>query len=281
MHKGVVFDIKEFTVHDGPGIRTTVFMKGCPLHCLWCHNPEGMAIAPQLLITENGCTHCGKCRIPCHHPECAPFDRCTKVCPNGLIKIAGTTHDASELAGFLRSQADFFDSSGITISGGEPTMQPEFLLELLDGLSDIHTIVETCGHTSEEIFRAVAEKANMIYLDVKYLDSETHKRLTGVDNSKIQGNLDYLLQGDKPFLVRMPLIPGLNDDEENLIRLAERLKGSSTLEAVEFLPYNPFTGAKYKLARMNFSLSDVDGNNYHPVIPEEVFRESNVPFRVL
>ena len=281
MAKGIVFDIKEFTVHDGPGIRTTVFLKGCPLRCLWCHNPEGMDVKPQLMIPQNGCLHCGKCMRPCSHPECAPFSRCTKICPKGLVKIAGTEMDSETLVAQLREQAMFFEDGGVTISGGEPTMQPTFLFALLDGLAGIHTVVETCGYTTPEIFQTVVEKAGTVYLDIKHMDSAVHKKLTGVTNERIQANLSYLIGQEKPFLVRMPLIPGLNDDAENLSALARRLSGAKALQRVEFLPYNPFTGAKYAMAEMPFQLAEIDGHSYKPSIPNEAFAAAGVPFAVL
>lgn len=281
MINGIIFDIKEFAVHDGPGIRTTVFMKGCPLKCLWCHNPEGMGKYPQLMITESGCLHCGKCRKPCMHPECKPFNRCIKACPKGLVKIAGSQVDASALAKDLRDQILFFEGGGVTISGGEPTMQPEFLFELLDGLSGVHTIVETCGHTTEEVFGKVVEKASMIYLDIKHMDSSIHKKLTGMDNEQIQKNLSFLLAQNKQFIIRMPLIPGINDDKENLKALARRLSGAPALRRVEFLPFNPFTGAKYAMAGMEFKLQSVSKIAYEPVIPEDEFNRAGIKYQIL
>ncbi len=281
MATGIVFDIKEFAVHDGPGIRTTVFLKGCPLRCLWCHNPEGMDVRPQLMVSENGCTHCGRCRQPCSHPECRPFGRCIRACPQGLIKVAGRRMDAEELAQELTGQVRFFEGGGVTVSGGEPTMQPDFLFGLLDGLAGVHTIVETCGYTEEEIFRKVTEKASMVYLDIKHMDSGIHKKLTGKGNEQIQRNLSFLLSQEKPFLIRMPLIPGLNDGEENLRALAKRLSGAGALERVEFLLYNPFAGAKYVMAGMEYPLRDVDGDNYIPPIPADAFEKAGVKYKIL
>lgn len=281
MAKGTIFDIKEFTVHDGPGVRTTVFFKGCPLRCLWCHNPEGIGRKPQLLITKTGCLHCGKCEQPCGHPECAPFGRCTKICPKGLVKVAGTEVDAQELAEQLKRQADFLADGGITLSGGEPMYQPEFLMELLEALKPLHTVIETSGHVSQEIFQMAAKACSIVYLDVKHMDSAMHRRLTGVGNSLIQKNLGWMLSQSRPFVVRVPLIPGLNDSAENLTALACRLEGAKAPVRVEFLPYNPFTGAKYEMAEMEFTLKEMDGNSYRPVIPAEEFERRNIPFEVL
>ena len=280
MEKGIIFDIKEFTVHDGDGIRTTVFLKGCPLRCLWCHNPEGLRTERQLMITRNGCLSCGKCLLPCSHPECQGLGRCLHACPRGLVKAVGEEVDATELASRLAEQAEFFES-GVTVSGGEPTTQPAFLLELLDGLGSVDTAIETCGYTAPDIFRRAAEKVQMLYLDIKHMDSAVHQKLTGVPNEPIQRNLEMLMRGNIPYIVRVPLIPGLNDDAENLSRLAEKLSGSRLPPKVEFLPYNPFTEAKYQMAQMPFSLSHIDGNQYHPVIPEETYRRYGVCWRIL
>ncbi len=280
MQQGIIYDIKEFTVHDGPGIRTTVFFKGCPLRCLWCHNPEGINSKRQLMITKNGCCNCGKCRKECSHAECAGLGRCIKICPDGLVKAVGNKIDAIVLAESLKKQSAFFGGSGITISGGEPTQQPEFLFELLEGLKGIHTVVETCGHTTEEIFSRLIQSCTLIYMDIKHMDSSVHKRLTGAGNESIQKNLDLLIASGREFVIRVPLIPGLNDGEENLIRIAERLAGVKDLLAVEFLPYNPFTGAKYAMAEMEFPLADIDGSRYIPKLPEERYRELGVHFLI-
>lgn len=280
MAKGIIFDIREFTVQDGPGIRTTVFLKGCPLRCRWCHNPEGISIRRQLLVTGNGCLHCGKCRTACRHTQCQGLGRCVKACPRGLVRAVGEETDAGELAVKLRRQAEFFDGSGITISGGEPTMQPEFLLDLLRNLEGIHTIVETCGYTTAEVFEAVFHSCSMIYLDIKHMDSEKHRELTGVDNKVIQRNLDFLLCAQKKFVIRMPLIPGCNDEETNIAELAEKLRGASNLQYVEFLPYNTFTGAKYVMAGMEYELKELDTQKHLFHLPEEILTSCGIPFRL-
>lgn len=279
MAKGIIFDVKEFTVQDGPGIRTTVFLKGCPLRCKWCHNPEGMDSRRQLMVTGNGCTHCGKCQVKCQHKECAGLGRCIKACPNGLVKAVGKEVNAEELAGELRVQSDFFENSGVTISGGEPTMQPLFLLDLLQHLEGIHTIVETCGYVSSSVFEKVVYSCSMVYLDIKHMDGKRHKELTGVDNRVIQENLDFLIHSGEEFVVRIPLIPGYNDEEENMAALAQKLKGAGNIQYVEFLPYNTFTGAKYVMAGMEYGLKELDKKKHSYHLPEQIFSAYGIPFK--
>ena len=186
---GTIFDIKEFSVHDGPGVRTTVFMKGCPLSCKWCHNPEGLSPELEIMVRTARCRHCGRCLKPCTHPECQPFHRCIHACPDGLVSIVGKTWDAGSLAEKLAREADFFASSGggVTVSGGEPTMQAEFVSELLGLLGEkkIHRAVETCGFASAERYMSVIDNADFVMMDIKLADPERHKKWCGVDNSPI------------------------------------------------------------------------------------------------
>ena len=250
MQTGIIFDVKEFTVHDGPGIRTTIFLKGCPLRCLWCHNPEGLSPRPQLMARADGCTHCGLCRRPCGHPECEDVGRCVHVCPNGLLKIAGYAITARELAEQVKRNAPLLDEGGVTVSGGEPLFQPLFLLELLRELRPLHTIIETSGYAQPEVFQAAALACDTVYFDVKHMNPDVHKRLTGVDNRLIQQNLRWLMETNQPFVLRATWIPSCNDDLEHLRQVAQMLRGAKNLLGVEILPYNPLAPAKYKLLGM-------------------------------
>lgn len=278
MQTGIIFDVKEFTVHDGPGIRTTIFMKGCPLRCLWCHNPEGLSAKPQLMIRSAGCIHCGLCKQPCHHPECREMGRCVHVCPNGLLQIAGYSITAHELAEQVKRNALLMDEGGVTISGGEPLYQPLFLLELLQELRPLHIIVETSGYSQPEIFQKVASACDIIYLDIKHMDSDIHKRLTGVDNMLIQQNLRWLMEANKNFVIRATWIPTCNNDLENLRQMANLLRNAKKLLGVEILPYNPLAPAKYELLgkrAVSFPVQDVPRKEI-----EHLFFDAHIPVKI-
>lgn len=253
---GVVFDIKEFTVHDGPGVRVTVFLKGCPLRCKWCHNPEGLSPEPELMVRVASCTGCGACRRGCSHPECAPFDRCVHVCPNGLISVAGKRYDAKSLAEKLRSYAPFFkNGGGFTFSGGEPLMQYGFLNELLDDTRPFHRAIETSGFASPSVFRETAEKCDLVLMDIKLADSEKHAEYTGAPNDVILENYAWLKKSGIPHTVRIPLVPGITDTRENLEAIS-RIVGS---DRVELLRYNRAAGAKYPTVGKKYPLPDAEG----------------------
>ncbi len=251
---GTIFDIKEFSIHDGPGSRITVFLKGCPLRCLWCHNPEGLSQKPQLMIKNNLCSHCGKCVSPCSHPECASFDRCVHSCPNGCISVAGEEISTDVLAERLLKNRDFFDmtNGGITISGGEPMLQYKFVLELAGKLKGIHLALQTSGYADHNIYKSVINKFDFVMQDIKLANDEEHIKYTGVSNKQILENIEYLKQSGKEFVLRVPLIPDITDTEENLCLISE-IAGDFP---VELLSYNPMAGAKYEMLGYNYTLND-------------------------
>ena len=281
--EGVIFDIKEFTVHDGPGIRTTVFLKGCPLRCIWCHNPEGLSAAPQLMVSKGGCQDCGACRKPCNHPECQPFARCILACPAGLLQVSGRRVQAEELAAQLMKQRDFFEGSGggVTLSGGEPLMQPDFLCALLEALGPLHRIIETSGYAPAAVFRRAVSLCDAVYMDLKHPDDEIHKRATGVGNKPILENLKWLKTSGLPYVLRIPLIPGINDDRECLSRtveLAARERGG--LQKIDFMPYNPFAGAKYEMTGMQFAYQREKDNDLTQ-IPYDLLESYGIEYKIL
>lgn len=280
--KGLVFDIKQFAVFDGPGIRTTVFLKGCPMRCQWCHNPEGMSFNPELMVSYHSCIHCGRCKAVCSHPEkCIACGVCIDVCPLHIRKIVGTYYTASELAAILLRDKDFLkkNQGGITLSGGEPLAQPEFVYELLRELTELHTAIETSGYCDREVFERIISRVDYVIMDIKLVDRELHRKYTGVDNQKILQNLEYLKSCDKEFVIRVPLIPNVTDTEENLTRIALLLKGAKNLVRVELLPYHKTAGAKYSmLGKIYAPAFDVNGI---PKCNIDIFRSLDIPCEIL
>lgn len=250
MNKGVIFSIEEFAVNDGPGIRTTVFLKGCPLRCTWCHNPEGWLPRPQPLTKQ------------------------------GRTEICGYEISADELAAKLRRDEDIFKESGggVTFTGGEPLMQPDFLCNVLDKLSGIHRAVETSGHASEKTFARVLEKVELMLFDVKLADSAMHKKYTGVDNRLIKANLKTLCESGKEFVARIPLMPGVNDTAENMQATAELLQGAKGLQRVELLRYHKTAGAKYPMVGIDYAPGFDEDR-----VPEihDTFTERNIKLLIL
>ncbi len=252
---GTVFDIKEFTVHDGPGPRITVFLKGCPLRCRWCHNPEGLLSQPQLMYRKNLCTLCGACQQKCTHPECADFGRCLHVCPNGCLTVSGETVDADTLAQKLLQSAQMLGQmgGGITVSGGEPLLQPDFVCELAQKLGGVHKAIQTSGYAPPEVYKRVVEKFDYVLQDIKLADPLEHRKYTGVTNKRILENIRWLKQCGKPFVFRVPLIPGITNTAENLLAISQITEDFP----VELMPYNALAGAKYPMVDMTYQLESV------------------------
>lgn len=240
---GIAFDVKEFSLHDGPGIRTTVFLKGCPLRCVWCHNPEGLSPKSEL-FSASGCLDCGLCRRPCDHEDCRPYGRCLHVCPQGLLRVAGKEWEANELAEHLLKQADFLNRNGggITLSGGEPLYQADFCVELLTKLRGrVHCAIETSGYAEADVFCRVIGLCDYVLMDLKLADPAAHRAMTGVDNQIILQNAAYLQKSGIPHVFRTPLIPGITDTQQNLDAI-RAIAGDSPWQT---LPYNDLAAAKY------------------------------------
>ena len=250
---GIVFDIKEFALGDGDGIRTTVFMKGCPLRCIWCHNPEGLSPSPELYFKQNACKGCGLCRVPCNHEECRPFGRCTRVCPDDLVTVVGKSWDADALAEKLLAQVDILNSlgGGITFSGGEPLYSADFVCEVASQLrGKTHLCIETSGFADNETFMRTIKLFDLVIMDIKLADPYMHKRYTGVDNGRILENARALSRSGIAHIFRTPLIPGITDTESNL-KAIENIIGESRWEK---LKYNEMAGLKYSMLGMEYGL---------------------------
>ena len=261
--KATIFDIKEFSVRDGEGIRTTVFFKGCPLRCAWCHNPEGLSAAPELYELSDSCLQCGLCRKGCTHPDCQAFGRCLHVCPKNLLLAVGKDYEVEELAQKLLLQKPFFEAmgGGITLSGGEPLLQAEACAQLLQTLrGKLHTTLETSGYASEADFERIIHLCDFVIMDIKLMDGEAHKHLTGVSNTRILANAKILIESGVPHLFRTPLIPGVTDTAENLHAISEFIGN----ERIELLPYNNLAPAKYAAVHRTFC-KEIDPQNKNAV----------------
>lgn len=280
---GTVFEVREFCVHDGPGVRTTVFLKGCPLRCVWCQNPEGQSFEPQLLVTLKECVRCGACLRACPQggKSCTACGACVHVCPQGCRRLCGIRMTADELAAKVMKDADFLRQSGggVTFSGGEPLAQAAFVCRAIDLMKPLHVAIETSGYASADDYQAVVEKVDFVYQDIKLCDDDAHRRWTGHGNRQILNNLAWLKASGKPFVARIPLIPGVTDTTENYAGVADLLKGSRNLLEIQLLPYNFAAGAKYALVDREYKPSF---NEKTPVNTDStVFKQASLPCRVM
>ena len=283
MSQALVFSIEEFSTFDGPGIRTTVFLKGCPLACSWCHNPEGQSFENQIMKAQSGCIGCLACLEAGRAETGVPCltEKSIAVCPNRLLRSAAVLYTPETLAAKLRPNFDILRLSGggVTFSGGEPLAHPEFLTDCLDRLSgEIHTAVQTSGFASPAVFGRVLERADYFLFDLKLADPALHRRYTGVDNSPILANFRTLAESGKAFTVRTPLIPGVTDTEENLRGIADILKQTG-VRRIELLPYNRAAGSKYAAVGRQFT---PDYDETRPVnLNTDPFTREGIEARVL
>ena len=247
-----LFDIQRNSYVDGPGIRTTVFFKGCNLHCAWCHNPESHHPAHEMMFYQNRCTNCGRCKQACPHAlgACDLCGRCVISCPNGAREICGRAYTVDDVIGEIVKDRRFYETSGggVTCSGGECMLQIDFLEALLAACKQrgIHTAVDTAGHVAFEHFERIMPYTDLFLYDVKHIDSQVHKQYTGVGNERILKNLKRLLEAKKAVWIRIPVIPTVNDTIVHMQRIREFLRQCPHPERIELLPYHAMGEHKYK-----------------------------------
>jgi pyruvate formate lyase activating enzyme len=251
MRTGIVFDIKEFAVHDGPGIRTTVFLKGCALRCSWCHNPEGLSPEPQVLRSPSG------------------------------ERMVGTRYTSSELAELLNRQAGLLSENGggVTFSGGEPLFQSDFVLETIAQLDGLHILLDTSGYGSAANFMQLAKRVDMLYLDIKSLNNDVFRKFCGGDVGVVLRNLMQLRTLNVQVVIRVPLIPGVTDTIQNMIKIAQTIQELPGLLRVDLLPYHKLAGAKYPLLDLEYRPGFDESQTPH--IFGAPFDARDIPWRVL
>jgi glycyl-radical enzyme activating protein len=263
-YSGHIFDIQRMSIHDGPGIRTVVFLKGCPLSCRWCHNPEGIDNARELFYTSSLCVACGKCVQECDRKilalasnfslqrdpqRCLRCGRCAEICPTGALKIIGRTVSVEEVMDEVLRDCIFYEESGggLTISGGEPLQQSDFVLQLLKAAKEnrIHTCLETCGFGAAKELLSLAALTDMILFDWKETNPVLHKQWTGVSNTRIKRNLATLNHQEVPVILRCPLIPGLNLREDHLDGIAKTAASLHHCTEIHLMTFHNYGLSKY------------------------------------
>lgn len=280
---GTIFAVKRFAIHDGPHIRTTIFLKGCPLRCVWCHNPEGIDPEVKIVINDKKCIGCSNCATDCPTgvvttydgnggemvPGCQRCWKCVEACPSLARELTGWQVSVTDVMSEIEKDVPFYDQSGggATFSGGEPLMQHEFLLLLLKKCRDrtIHTAVDTSAHCEVEVLREVAKYADMFLIDLKHMDSRLHRQFTGVCNERILKNIRLLAKMNHRMHLRLPLIEGINSDETNILATADFVASLSGERRLDLLPYHSIGIAKY--AKLGWSYP---GHHLKPVSQDRI-----------
>ena len=263
MSAATIFDIQRNSYVDGPGIRTTVFFKGCNLRCAWCHNPESQNPKREMLFYKDKCIGCGKCKEKCPNSleKCDFCEKCTIFCPRDAREICGREYTAEEVLKIILKDKSFYDASGggVTFSGGECMLQIDFLEEILRLCKEngIHTAVDTAGHVPYDYFERILPYTDLFLYDVKCLDSEKHKKFVSVSNARILENLEKLLAAGASVLVRIPVIPEVNDSAEEMKAVSAFLRKRNNSPRVELLPYHRMGEHKYEALGKEATLFDV------------------------
>jgi len=277
VYTGRIFNIQKYSIHDGPGIRTTVFFKGCPLSCIWCHNPESQSFVPEIMQYNKRCIGCGKCVEVCEYgalldrDKCTSCGKCAEVCYAKARELAGKLMTVPEVIAQIDKDSIFYDESGggVTFSGGEPLSQAGFLLELLKQCkkNEYHTAVDTSGYGTAETIKAISGMTDLFLYDLKLMDDDKHIKYTGVSNKLILENLQIISQLGNRIFIRIPLIPGINDDNSNIIATAKVIQETAGIEQVNLLPYHNIAADKYNRLGKQSRLMEIP-------VPSDEYMES-------
>jgi len=273
MMKGLVFDIKRFAVHDGPGIRTTVFLKGCSLHCFWCQNPEGIHLKQEIMFYPERCIGCGRCVAACPQnahviqngmhvylrDKCVGCGKCVETCYAGALQLAGKWMTVDEVMKVVLMDKKFYEISngGVTLSGGDPVVQHDFSYVLLKQCKSegLHTGIETAANCKWEVIEKLLPVTDLIMMDIKHMDSEIHRKVTGVTNEQILKNAERLAETGKPLIIRVPVIPTVNDTAEQIEAIAKFVQSFKNLVYLELLPFHRLGEGKYKALGLEYPAS--------------------------
>jgi pyruvate formate lyase activating enzyme len=264
MTSGIVFDIKKFSLHDGPGIRTTVFLKGCGLRCWWCHNPESQRPRPELILRLELCVQCGACGMTCPQEAitwdgeryvtdrslCIECGECTAACYAEAREIVGREMTVDQVMADIMRDSAFYDESGggVTFSGGEPLLQGDFLLALLKACKaqGLHTALDTCGYAPTFALNRVREQVDLFLYDLKLVDNNRHRQVTGVSNVPILDHLRLLAENGHRIILRVPIVPHVNDDDDNIRQIAALARAMPSIERIDILAYHRIGNNKYE-----------------------------------
>lgn len=287
---GIIFDVKRFAVHDGKGLRTTLFLKGCPLHCPWCQNPESISPEPSLWHNVQDCVGCGTCvavcpekaltltdRIHVDRERCVTCGTCVDACPAAAMTVQGrsvTAQEAAEL--LLRDKVFFGENGGVTLSGGETLLQWQFAAQVLAACKaeGVNTAIETCLLAPREAMEAMLPVTDQFITDIKYLDSQLHRQYLGADNRRILENFEWLIGKGADVLVRTPLIPGYTATDENIRAIARYLHTTAPQVPYELLNFNPLCRSKYAALEQEYpvsgnALTDAEKNHFYDILAQE------------
>ncbi|MHA1380211.1 MAG: glycyl-radical enzyme activating protein [Candidatus Helarchaeota archaeon] len=274
MEKGIIFNIQRYCIHDGPGIRTLVFFKGCPLRCIWCSNPESQNSFPEILFTKVKCIGCGKCAEVCpenaiiksadkriDRDKCTMCMKCVETCYAEALEIAGKEMTVEEAIKEVEKDRPFYEKSGggVTVSGGEGFMQPKFLKSIFQECKNrgIDTAIETCGYANWAVLEEILEYIDLILVDIKHMDDARHEKLTGKSNKLILDNIRKMAELRKKIIIRFPLIPSYNDSEDNIRKTGEFVKELEGVNEINIIPFHRLGESKYEHLDREWLVGDI------------------------